>query len=583
MIPGMPTTTLTNQDVAETFSLIADLLEINGENIYKILAYRRTAENLNSLGRDINDVWRLGELNTIPGVGKAIAEKIDELLSTGKIEYLEKLKGEVPVSLVELLKVPDLGPKKTALFWKELGITDLVGLDAAARAGKLRGLPGMGEKSEAKIIAGLEALARRTDRIPLGRAWPATQALLAYLRAIPGVQRAEAAGSLRRMRSTVGDIDLIVAASDPLPVMEAYVNHPDVLQVIGHGEAKSSVEFKHHLRSQLWVQPPERFGTALAYATGSKDHNVRMRELALDKGLSLSEKAFLKQDGSEILCSTEEEVYATLGLPWIPPELREDRGEIQAAKAGKLPRLLEGRHMRAELHSHSTWSDGKLSIQEMAEAARKRGLKVLAITDHSAGLGITRGLTADQFTSQRAEMDAVQRDLGDSIRLLQGSEVEIRADGSLDYPDEVLAQLDIVVASLHVSLRQPREQVTQRVINAIRNPHVDIIGHPTGRMIPDREGADLDMEAVLTAAAESGIALEINSYPDRLDLDDVYSRRAIGMGIPLSVNTDAHSESDLDLVDFGIATARRGWVEPENVINTWEEERLIKWLKGRGK
>jgi DNA polymerase (family 10) len=395
------------------------------------------------------------------------------------------------------------------------------------------------------------------------------------------VTAAEAAGSLRRMRSTIGDLDLIAASSDLHPVMQAFVEHPDVLIVISRGEFKSSVEFRHNLRAQLWVQPPERFGTALAYATGSKDHNVRLRELALDQGLSLSEKGFLKPDGSEILCAAEEQVYATLGLPWIPPELREDHGEVQAAKSGKLPRLLETADRRAELHTHSTWSDGKLSIKEMAQAARQRGLKVLAITDHSAGLGITRGLSAGRFAAQRDDLDAVQRELGDSLRLLQGTEVEIRADGTLDYPDEVLEKLDVVIASLHVSLRQPRQQVTGRLLNAIRNPHVDIIGHPTGRMIPDREGADLDMDAVLAAAAESGVALEINAYPDRLDLDDVYSRRAAEMGTPLSVNTDAHSEPDLDLAFFGVSVARRAWIGPDQVINTWSDERLLAWLRHR--
>ncbi len=568
----------TNRDLADKFQLIADLLEIKGENIYKILAYRKAADSLNNLGREAADIARQDGLTTIPGVGKAISDKIAELLDTGKLDFLEKLEQEVPPSLVELLKVPDLGPKKVTLFWKQLGITNLAELEAAARQGKLRALPGMGEKSEAKIIAGIEALARRTDRMPLGRAWPAAQELLAYLRQAPGVQRAEVAGSLRRMRSTIGDLDLIASAKDPRPVMDIFIHHPDVLRIVSQGDIKSSVEFTHRLRAQLWVQPPERFGTALVYATGSKDHNVRLRELALDKGLSLSDKGFLKKDGTEILCSTEEEVYATLGLPWIPPEMREDHGEVEAALAGKLPRLLARSDLRADLHDHSTWSDGALSIREMALAARQRGLTILAITDHSGGLGVTGGPTVEQLKDHRNEIDAVQREMGDSIRLLQGSEVEIKADGSLDYPDEALAKLDIVVASLHVSLRQPRAQVTQRLINAINNPNVDIIGHPTGRLIPDREGADLDMEAVLSAAQKSGVALEINAHPARLDLDDVYARRAVEMGIPLSVNTDAHAASDLDLLEFGVATARRAWVGPDNVINTWDYARLRAWL-----
>ena len=570
-----------NHQLAEIFQTIADLLEIKGEVIYKTLAYRKAADSLTNLGRDAFDIWQEGKLTDIPGVGKAIAEKIDELITTGNLTFLDKLTAEVPASLVELLQVPDVGPKKVAMFWKEAGITNLEELKAAATDRKLRDLPGMGEKSEAKIIAGLEALGRRTDRIPLGRAWPFAQEMLAILSEAQGVEKVAVGGSLRRMRSTVGDLDLLAAASDSKAVMQAFTGHRQVIQVISQGETKASVEYDNGLRAQLWVHSPERFGTALAYATGSKDHNVRLRELALKQGLSLSDQSFLRPDGSEILCAVEQQVYQTLGLPWIPPELREDRGEIQAAKADRLPNLIQKSDIRADLHTHSTWSDGKLSIREMAQAAIRRGLKILAVTDHSGSLGVAGGLTAEELVAHRAAIDEVQAELGDAILLLQGSEVEIRADGSLDYPDEVLAQLDIVIASLHVSLRQPRQQVTERLINTIRNPHVDVIGHPTGRMIPNREGADLDMDVVLAAALEHGVALEINAHPSRLDLDDIYARRAIDMGILLTINTDAHSESDLDLLQFGIATARRGWVEPQHVINTWETDHLLAWLKAR--
>lgn len=572
----------TNREVAEVFDHIADLLEIKGEVIYKTLAYRRASESIKELGRDINDVWREGKLTDIPGVGKAIAEKIDELLSTGKMEFWEKLTAQVPASLADLLQVPDLGPKKVALFWSELGITNLEELETTAREGQLRQLPGMGAKSEAKVIAGLEALGRRTDRIPLGQAWPVVQSLLDELRSLPGVEIAEAAGSFRRMRATVGDLDLLVGADNSEQVMDAFVGRKDVARILGHGETKSSVEFLNGLRAQLWVHPPERFGTALQYATGSKDHNVRLRELALKQGLSLSEHSLTRQDGSEILCATEGEVYQRLGLPLIPPELREDRGEVQAARAGTLPDLIELGDITAELHVHSTWSDGKLTIREMAEAAISRGIKVLAITDHSVSLGVAGGLSVEQLKERGAEIETVQRELGNEILLLQGTEVEIRADGGLDYPDEVLAELDIVFASLHTGLRQPHEKVTQRLLNAIRNPHVDVIGHPTGRLIPDREPADLDMDAVLAAAAESGVALEMNAHPSRLDLDDIYARRAIEMGILLSINTDAHTASELDLLHFGVATARRGWVTAEHVINTWYTDRLLAWLRGRG-
>ncbi len=574
--------TMTNQQLANIFRTIADLLEIKGENIYKILAYRKAADSLSNLGQDVNEIWKQGKLTEVDGVGKAIAEKIDELLTTGHLGFLEKLEAEVPPSLAEELKVPDLGPKKVALFWKELGITSLADLESAARSGKIRNLPGMGDKSEAKIIAGIEALGRRSTRIPLGRAWPFAQELMAYLRQAAGVEAVELGGSLRRMRATVGDIDVLAAAKDSKAVMDAFVSRKDVARVLGKGETKASVEFTHGLQAQLWVHPPEHWGTALVYATGSKDHNVRLREYALKQGYSLSEHSLQRKDGSEVICDTEEDVYKTLGLPWIPPELREDHGEVQAAIKGELPKLIELKDIKAELHSHSTWSDGKLSIREMAEAAKKHGYKLLAITDHTNCLGIVQGMSPEDVKEQRKEIDKVSKELGDDIHLVQGAEVEIKSDGSLDYADEVLAELDIVIASLHSSLRQPREKVTERLIKAMHNPHVDIIGHPTGRLMPEREGADLDMDAVLKAAAETGLALEINAHPARLDLDDVHARRAIEMGIKLSINTDAHSDTDMDLMHFGVSTARRGWVEADEVINTWSSAKLLKWLKSRG-
>jgi DNA polymerase (family 10) len=575
-------TTMTNQQLAEIFQTIADLLDIKGENIYKILAYRKAAESLTYLSQDINEIWKQGKLTEIDGVGKAIAEKIDELLSTGHLKYLDELDKEMPSTLVEMLKVPDLGPKKVALFWKELGITNLADLEAAARQGKLHNLPGFGEKSEAKIIAGIEALGRRSTRMPLGRAWSFAQELIAYLKKVPGVEAVELGGSLRRMRATVGDVDILAAAKDSKPVMEAFAKRNDVARVLGKGDTKSSVEFFHGLQAQLWVHPPEHWGTALVYATGSKDHNVRLREYALKKGFSLSEHSLKREDRSEVFCETEEEVYKALGLPWIPPELREDRGEVQAAIKGKLPKLIELKDIKSDLQSHSTWSDGKLTILEMAEAAHKRGLKVLAITDHSSSLGVVQGMNTEDVREQSHEIEKANIKLGQKFHILRGVEVEILADGSLDYPDNVLAELDIVVASIHSGLRQPREKITERLIKAINNPHVDIIGHPTGRLFPDREASDLDMEAVFEAAVKSGVALEINAHPSRLDLNDVHARRAMEMGIKLSINTDAHSETDMDVMHYGVATARRGWVEADDVINTWSLSRLLKWLQSRG-
>jgi len=573
---------MNNNQLAKVFTLIANLLEIKGEIIYKTLAYRKAAESLESLGREAGDYWKEGNLSEIPGVGKAISEKIDELLSTGKLQFLENLKKEVPESLAEWLQVPSLGPKKILAIWKALNITTLAELESAAKEGKLRDLPGMGSKSEAAILDGIASLARRSGRLPLGKAYPLAQEIIKVLKGVKGVVEAQPAGSLRRMRSTVGDLDILVASNNSAAVMEAFVNLPRVGRVLGKGDTKSSVEFSDGVRAQVWVHVPEKFGTALQYATGSKDHNVKLRQIALDKGLSLSEHALTKLNGKgEILCATEEEVYQTLDLPWIPPEMREDRGEVEAAKANKLPKLIRVKDIKSNLQTHSTYSDGRLSMLEMARAAAKRGIKVIAFTDHSQSLGVARGLKIEDHKRQAAEIKKIQKQLGDEIRVLHATEVEIKADGSLDYPDEFLASLDLVLASLHTSLRQPREKITQRLLNAVRNPNVDIIGHPTGREIPDREGADLDMEAVLQAAAESGVAMEINAHPSRLDLDDVFARRARELGVLLSINTDAHSEDDLDMLHYGVAIARRAWLEPKDVINTWPEKKLLEWLKKR--
>lgn len=574
---------MSNEELARTFEKIADLLEIKGENIYAILAYRRAAESLRLLGQEAETYRASQPLTTIPGIGKAIADKISELLDTGKLGFLEKLEGEVPVSLLEMLEVPDVGPKKVALFWKQAGILTLAELEKAANEGQLRYLPGLGEKSEQRIRDGIAALKRRSHRMTLGAARPIGLRWATWLRAQPCVVQAEVAGSLRRWRATIGDIDLVAASEDSAGLMAAFTDHPDVVRVLGQGENKSSIELKDGLKLQLWTQPPANFGSLLQFVSGSKEHNVRLRELALKQGWSLSERGLTSAEGKLMTFADEAALYQALGLPWIPPELREDRGEIQAAQAGKLPVMLTVEGRMAELHSHSTWSDGAVSIREMALAARERGIKMLAITDHSASLGIAGGLKSEDFQKQRIELDQVQKEMGDSIRLLQGTEVEIKADGSLDYPDEILAQLDIVIASLHVSLRQPREEVTARLLKVMSNPHVDIIGHPTGRLLPNREGADLDMDAVLNAAREHGLALEINANPARLDLDEVYSRRAAEMGIPLSINTDAHSPGELDLFEYGVSVARRAWVEPEQVLNCWPVEKITTWLQSRGR
>jgi DNA polymerase (family 10) len=575
--------TVNNREAADVFRHIADLLEIKGEAIYRVLAYRRAADAIQDLGRDLHDVWEQGELQEIPGVGKAIAEKIDELLRTGKLEYFEKLTSEVPPGLIDVLAVGDVGPKKAARFWKELNITSIDELEQAARDGQLQDLSGMGEKSEARILENIQALReRQTGRMLLGKAAETSALLLERLRALPGISEAEAAGSLRRFRETVGDLDLIVAAENPGSVLEAFIAFPEVARTLGQGETKASVELHDGTRVQVWVHPPDHFGSAWQYATGSQAHNVKLRELALKKGLSLSEHGFKKDDDGDIACATEEEVYATLELPWIPPELREDRGEIQASLAGELPELVQVSDLKGELHAHSDWSDGGVSMREMISAAQSLGLQYFVISDHSHSLGVANGLTVKRLEKQRREIEELQDEIGDSLKILHGSEVEILADGSLDYPDDVLAGLDIVIASLHMSLRQARDVITARLISAISNPNVDIIGHPTGRLIGKREAADLDLEPVLQAAAAHNVALEINANPERLDLRDVHVRMAIDHGCLLAINTDAHRPEHLGFRVYGVGTARRGWATSDSILNSWPLDKLQNWLANRG-
>ncbi len=568
---------MNNQQVAQIFETISKMLEIKGENIHRVLSYRRAAENIRALGQDLNDLWREGQLTTIPGVGKTLAAKIDELLRTGRLEFYERLSAEVPPGVVEMLDIPDVGPKTAARLWRELGLTRIEEVERAARAGEIRALPRMGKKTEAKILAGIAALRRRTGRTPMGIAWPLAAAMLDELAALPGVSAVSAAGSLRRMCATVGDVDLLVAA--PPDRAEAVMAHfralPAVGEVLVSGPTKTSIRTHDGLQVDLRVLDPARWGTALQYFTGSQAHNVRLRELARKQGLSLSENGFERADGSEILCADEAQVYGTLGLPWIPPELREDRGELD----GFPPDLVTLDDMRGDLQMHTTWSDGANSVAEMAEAALARGLAYILITDHSQSLGVAGGMSADELRQQRAEIDAVNARLAGRFRVLAGVEVEIKADGSLDYPDEVLAELDLVVASLHSGLRAGRAKTTARMLAAIRNPHVDIIAHPTGRLIGQREGADLDMEAIFRAAAETGTALEINADYRRLDLNDVHARRAVELGVHLVISSDAHDADGVGRLTYGVATARRGWVRAESVVNTWPLERVLAWAR----
>jgi DNA polymerase (family X) len=569
-----------NREVADLLERVADMLAIRGDQIHRILAYRRGAESIRALGRDINELFGEGSLTEIPGIGPALAEKIGEMLTTGNLAFYEKLAQEIPPSLVELMRVEGIGPKRIKQIYDALNITTLETLTAAAHEGKLRHLPGLGARSEAKILAAIEALARHGDtRIPLGVALPLAEEILAELEGMPGVTQTAVAGSLRRMRDTIGDIDLMVAAVDPEPVMAHFRNLSQVESVSASGLSKTTVTLHNGLQVDLRVLPPERWGTLLLYFTGSKDHNVRLRERALKQALTLNEHAFTPlEGGDEIVCATEVEVYRVLGLPYIPPTLRENRGEIEAALKGLLPDLVQENDIVADLHMHSTWSDGKMSILQMAQAAQARGYRYIAITDHSVSLGVANGLSVDGLRRQAEEIQQANEIMGPDFRILRGTEMEIRADGRLDYPDEVLAELELVIASLHVGLSQPRRQVTDRLLAAIHNPHVDMIAHPSGRMLPDRIGADPDWDALFEAAVATGTILEINANPVRLDLRDVHVRRAVELGVMLAINCDAHHAYHFDLLPYGIATAQRGWATAADVVNSWPLDRLIQHL-----
>ena len=582
---------LSNQQLATIFNDIADRLEIQGDvegtsGVFKTRSYRTIAENLQALQRPVADIWQEGKLNEVPGVGKAIHDKIDELLRTGKLDFYERLRAEVPDGVVDMLQVSGLGPKRIKEIWSKLGVMSLSELEAAGRAGRLRHLPKMGEKTEQKILAGIESLNRRaTGRMRAGDVLPIASQMRELLRAVPGVLKVEYAGSLRRGRETIGDLDFVAATTDPAAVMHVFRSQPDIEEVLGAGETKSSVRLSNGLQVDLRAIDPSVWGAAMQYFTGSQAHNIRVREIAQRQKLSLNEYGLATEDGARLSFDTEEALYARLGMAWIPPEMREDRGEIEVAQSGGMPRLITRQDLRGDLQMHSTWSDGAADVMTMARGAMTMGYAYILITDHSQSLGIANGLTPERVRAQRKEIDAVNRQLLDeglSFRVLQGVEVEVKSDDTIDLPDDVLSELDLVQASVHTSLSQPRERITERVLNAIRNPHIDILGHPSGRLINEREGGDYDWEVLFRAAAQHDVALEINADPARLDLNETHARRAVELGCKLTISTDAHHPSGLQQIIFGLSVARRAWIDPDVVINTWPLEKLRAWAAHRG-
>jgi len=570
-----------NHSLARVLDEIADVLEIKGESVFRIRSYRLAGESLQTMTRDVAEMIRRGEdLKEVPGVGSAIAAKLQELVTTGRCAYHQELLAEVPSGLLELLRLPGLGPKGVSLLWRKLGVTSAEDLERAVADGRFRTLPGMKEKKEARIRKGLEDRRRRQRRFLLPEAEAVVARLTRYLEE-KGATRVEAVGSFRRRRESIGDLDLVVLGHARV-LSDAFVAHPDVKEVLGHGEAKSSVVLASGLQVDLRPFAPESLGAALQYFTGSRDHNVRLRERAVRRGLKLNEYGVFRVDtGERVAGVTEEEVYAALGLPFIPPELREDRGEIAAAEAGALPRLVEAADVRGDLHAHTQESDGKDTLEAMVEAARARGLRYLAITDHSRAIPSPKrgvGMDESRCLEHLARIRALQASVGD-LRLLAGIEVDILPDGRLDMADEVLAQLDVVVGSLHSRLDMEREEMTARMLRAFESPHLDVWGHPLARLIGRREPVSVDLDRAVDAAARHGVALEINSQPDRLDLPDALIHSARQRGVRFVISTDSHSVPELQNLRYGVDQARRGWLRAADVLNTREADDFLAALR----
>jgi DNA polymerase (family 10) len=576
----------TNSTFVKIFNDIAAMVELKGESPFKARAYRTAAETFGNLHEDIKDVWREGRVDELPGVGKAITEKVDELMRTGKLRFYDRLLAEIPPSLITLTEIPHMGPKTAMYLYQTLGIQGIADLEKALDDGRLLTVSGFGPKTVERIREGIETIQRRSaeKRDLLGVALPIVRQIIDQLKKkCKSLDKLEVAGSVRRWKPTIGDIDLLATASDAGEVLDCFVNLPMVGMVASRGATKATVRLHNGLQIDLYVMEPQYYYSLLQHFTGSKPHNIKLRDRAIHMGYRLNEYGIHKVGGETISIRNEADIYKTLGLEWMPPELREDRGELDAAEKGTLPILVELSDIKGDLHCHSTWSDGAESILTMAQAAKARGYEYIAITDHSHSLTIAKGLTIERLHEQRKEIEEAQRAVGDNFRIFHGTEMEIKLDGSLDFPDEVLSWLDVVVASIHSGLRQPAEQVTQRAINALRNPNVDILGHPTGRLINQREPSALDVSAVIREAVQTGTALEINSAPDRLDLDDVYVKEAMEAGCLLSVDTDAHHHDNFEFVEYGVHIARRGWATADRIITTWEVGKLEDWLKKRGK
>jgi DNA polymerase (family 10) len=567
--------------LARAFDEMADLSEIRGDVRFKIVAYRRAAETVRNLGPEVLKQDSLASLKELPGVGEGIAKKILEFRRTGSITKLEELKQEIPEELIALLRVPNLGPRRARLVFDELGVRSLDDLRNAAEDHRLAGIKGLGPKVEENILTGIHNLQAISSRMLINQAYDQAAAIIEAMNAcLPGL-RASTAGSLRRMQETIGDIDILVAAVNPQEVMEVFCGLPLADRVLARGETKASILTRDYLQVDLRVVDPDSWGAALQYFTGSKEHNVRLRELARHRGLKVNEYGvFALEGGERVAGASEKEVYAALSMQTPPPEIREDRGEIEAALQDRLPDLVTLEQVRGDLHVHTRESDGYHTLREMREAAAELGYAWLGICNHGANLRVARGMSREDLLAMADEIEGLNAAGDSSVTLLAGCELNIGNEGELDYDDATLARLDFCVASIHGGFSQSGEQITRRIVTAMRNPHVKIVGHPTGRLISSRPSYEVDMEEVIRTAAATGTALELNAFPDRLDLNEHYLRKARQEGVKIAVNTDAHRSEHLRYMFYGVAMARRGWLEPRDVLNVREAAELKSWLGG---
>lgn len=567
-----------NIDYSRVFTEIADLLEIQGANPFRVRAYRNAARTLETLSQPLDSMLEDEDvrLDDLPGIGKDLAAKIRELHYTRELAFLHELRDEVPASLIQIMSIPGLGPKRARQIWDELEITTLEELEEAARVGDLLALSGFGEKLQERVLKGIEELKARAGRFKLSDADIYVQPLLAYLRKSEGLVDLQVAGSYRRRCETVGDIDILATTAGESSIMADFTAYPEAKEVLAGGPTKSSIRLKADLQVDLRLVPRDSYGAALTYFTGSKAHNIAIRGIGRERGLKINEYGVFR--GGELICgASEEEVYGAVDLHWIPPELREDRGEIQAAREGRLPRIVRPEDIRGDLQMHSTYSDGKNTLSEMVEACAARGYEYMAVTDHSPSLYMT-GVKPADFRKQYAEVDRLQEE-HDEIRILKSAEVDILADGALDLDDALLEEMDIVVISVHSRFNLSRKEMTERITRAMRHPHVNILAHPTGRLINKREPYPLDIERVMEVAGEHGVMLELNSQPDRLDLRDFHLQMAREAGVKIVISTDAHRVAELDYISYGVDQARRGWLEKTNVANTRARDDFLALLR----